>query len=75
MIKNNKNVNTNKKLKKENIPVKIVLKPDNFPVKFESKKQDSQKQTDDVKKTIIKDKSTKELESFNKKIMPLNLKK
>ena len=37
MIKNNKNVNTNKKLKKENIPVKIVLKPDNFPVKFESK--------------------------------------
>ena len=37
MIKNNKNVNTNKKLKKKNIPVKIVLKTDNFPVKFESK--------------------------------------
>ena len=52
-IKNNKNVNTNKNLKKENIPVKIVLKPDNFPAKFESKQQDSQKKTDDVKKTIM----------------------
>ena len=66
-IKNNKNINTNKKFKIENIPVKLVLKPDNFPVKFESKQQDNQKQTDDVKKTIIKDKSTKKLESFDKK--------
>ena len=47
--------------------MKIVLKPDNFPVEFESKQQDNQKQTDDVKKTIIKDKLSKELESFNKK--------
>ena len=67
-IKNEKKININKKPKKENIPIKVILKPEEIPKEFISSQILTQSQNNVEKQALTVNKQIKKVKPSDKKL-------